>query len=379
MRVLCFRTLDELTPYAADWDRLAGGVPLRGWTWLSTWWRHYGQDGERPRPRMRLFIPCVLDDRNTLVGLAPWCLDSSASHGRVLRMLGSGEVCSDYLSVLCHPGLEEQVTQALVDHLTGDDGRRCIPRWDLLEMSGVDAEDRAVGRLVDQFAGRGIAVHRRPGMNCWRTELPTSWDEYVATLSKNRRRQVRRTERDYIESGRAVLHVVERSDELPAALDLLIELHQRRQQAVGHPGCFASPRFTAFNREVVPALFRCGQLQFYRLEVDGRPVATEFALSGDGVLYAYQAGVDPDALEHEPGKLINLLMIRRAIEQGYRAFDFLRGDEPYKAHFAAVARPSIEVRVVADRAAARLRHSLWLAKYNVKRWLKRRLQTTAGE
>jgi CelD/BcsL family acetyltransferase involved in cellulose biosynthesis len=376
MRVLCFRTLEELAPYAGEWDRLSGGVPLRGWTWLSTWWRHYGHDDERQHPRMQLFVPCVFDDRNTLVGLAPWYFEGSASHGRVLRMLGSGEVCSDYLSVLCQPGMEEPVTGALADRLTDDAGgqRRHVPCWDLLEMTGIDAEDRVVGRLLDQLSGRGITVHRRPGMNCWRTDLPTSWDAYLATVSKNRRRQIHRTQRDYITNGRAALHVVERSDELPAALDLLIDLHQRRQQALGNPGCFASPRFTAFNREVVPALFRRGQLQLYRLDVDGRPVATEYVLSGDGILYAYQAGVDPAALEHEPGKLINLLMIRRAIEQGYRSFDFLRGDEPYKAHFAAAARPSIEVRVVADRAAARLRHSFWLAKYNVKRWLKRRLK-----
>ena len=53
--------------------------------------------------------------------------------------------------------------------------------------------------------------------------------------------------------------------------------------------------------------------------------------------------------------------------------DFLRGDEPYKAHFRALPRPMRTLRVVANRRGAALRHNLWLAGANVKRWIKGRL------
>ena len=76
-------------------------------------------------------------------------------------------------------------------------------------------------------------------------------------------------------------------------------------------------------------------------------------------------------MEHQPGKLINLAILRQAIEHGYRAFDFLRGDEPYKARFGAQPRPSVEFRVVPRRTVAQLRHNLWLAGNNVKEWVKR--------
>ena len=111
----------------------------------------------------------------------------------------------------------------------------------------------------------------------------------------------------------------------------------------------------------MPDLLRHGQLQFYWLELDGQPVAAEYQLVGNGVLYAYQAGVDPAAMEHQPGNLINLAILRQAIDGGYRAFDFLRGDEPYKARFGAQPRPSVEFRVAPHRPVAQLRHNLWLA------------------
>jgi CelD/BcsL family acetyltransferase involved in cellulose biosynthesis len=373
MRVCCLSTLEELAPYADDWERLSSGVPFRSWTWLKHWWRSYGPQTEADALKLRLAALCVFDDADALAGVAPWYLECSPLHGRVLRAMGSGEVCSDYLSVLCQRDSSEAVLQTLADYLAENalSDEPDALRWDLLELTGVDAEDRAINSLAANLTQAGCTVHRRPGMNCWRLELPTDWDAYVAGLGKNLRRDVRRLERELLDSGRAVLHAAENLDELPRAMDILLELHQRRRHAVGEAGCFTSARFMAFYHEVVPDLLRRGQVQFYWLELDGKPVAAEYQLVGNGVLYAYQAGVDPDAMQHQPGKLINLAILRRSIARGYRVFDFLRGDEPYKARFGARPRPGMELRIVPHRAAAQLRHNLWLAGENVKHWIKR--------
>ncbi len=308
-----------------------------------------------------------------LVGVAPWYLDCSAMRGRVLRPLGSGEVCSDYLSVLCQPGREGAVMEALADFLVQnalDDAPDAL-HWDLLELDDVDAEDRGVAELVRCLGGSACAVHRRAGASCWRLELPANWESYVASLGKHQRRTVRRLEREALRTDRVKLHVVTRLDELPRAMDILIDLHQRRRRALGEPGCFASNRFLGFFRDVVPELLRRGLVQLYWLELDGKPAAAEYHLAGGGVLYVYQAGVDPDLLVEQPGNLINLMILRRAIERGYRAYDFLRGEETYKVRFGAKARPCVAFRVAAPRAAARLRYNLWLAGNNVKQWMKR--------
>ena len=225
--------------------------------------------------------------------------------------------------------------------------------------------------MINSLAVSGCTVDRRPGLNCWRLELPIDWDSYVASLGRNLRRELRRLERELLSTDRVVLHWVTRLDELPQAMDILVDLHQRRRAMLGEEGCFASARFLAFYRDVVPELLRRGQVQFYWLELDGRPVAAEYQLVGGGTLYAYQAGVDPESMEHQPGKLINLAILRQAIEHGYRAFDFLRGDEPYKARFGARPRPSVEFRVVPRGTVAQLRHNLWLAGNSVKEWVKR--------
>jgi CelD/BcsL family acetyltransferase involved in cellulose biosynthesis len=372
MQIYRYDRIEDLTPYAEDWDRLAGGVPFRGWTWLSCWWKHYGPKDEA-EAKTSLAVLGVFDASEMLVGIAPWYLDCSASRGRVLRQLGSGEVCSDYLSLLCQPGHEEAVAECVAEYLV-ENQRSEVPealRWDLLKLDGIDAEDRPIGVLAEALGEAGCTIHRRESVNCWRLELPTYWETYVTSLGKNMRREVRRMEREIFEAGRSVLHTVEKVDDLPLAMNILVELHQRRREMLDEEGCFSSAPFLSFYHEVVPELLRHGQLQFHWLELDGKAVAAEYQLLGDGIVYAYQAGCDPEAMEHQPGKLLNVAILQKAIRGGYRAFDFLRGDEPYKARFGAKARGNVEIRAVPHRAVAQLRHGLWLAGSNVKAWVKR--------
>ena len=362
-------SVDSLAPLRPAWNALARGVPFRNFDWLESWWRLYGAG-----PGKELFALAVFDGNRELIGLAPWYLEGSAA-GRVIRFLGSGEVCSDYLTVLCRPRREEDVTQALADWLCGftsfSGGR---PAWDQIELGGVDECDVTVAWLVEQLAARGNLIHRRSRSSCWRITLPGGWDQYLNMLSKSHRKQIRRLERDYFQTGRARLVTAANESELGRGLEALIRLHQRRRQSLGERGCFASSRFVAFHEQTANRLLRSGRLRLVWLEVDGQTVAVEYQVLGDGVVYAYQSGIEPDSLEHQPGRLITLGGIKQAISEGRRAFDFLRGDESYKAHWRAKPRPALDIRVVANAPRARLRHNLWLASGNVKNWIKKGLR-----
>ena len=87
------------------------------------------------------------------------------------------------------------------------------------------------------------------------------------------------------------------------------------------------------------------------MELDGTPAAAEYHLADSAATYAYQGGVDPDRLDEEPGRLSTILCLRHAIEEGHRQLDFLRGDEPYKAHWRATPRATYDYRVIPNRPA----------------------------
>lgn len=373
MDLFCLTTLDELAPYADGWDQLARGVPFRGWNWLSCWWRHYGGG------RRGLRVLCAFERGDALAGVAPWFLETSPAQGRVLRFLGSGEVCSDHLTVLCEPGREGAVTEAMADWLSRRSGaagqgpgpaQETDETWDLLELTGVDAGDAAVDGLCRRLASHGHAVHRRPGPDCWRIELPETWEAFLDQLSSSHRSQVRRADRQFFGPGRAVLRTVDKIEQLPRGMEILIGLHRARRRALGQPDCFVSAQFEAMHRELAPRLLAAGQLQLHWIEVDGAPVAAEYHLAGADTVYAYQSGIGPTQDCPSPGRLAHLATVRRAIAEGRRGFDFLRGDEAYKSHWRAVPHGTEEIRIVPPVLSARLRHGVHAAGMNVKEWLR---------
>ena len=114
----------------------------------------------RPRGGAAGQVLGVFDQADLLVGVAPWCLESSGPRGEVIRWLGSGEVCSDYVSIFCQPAVQCGVVESIADYLAKTEAAGTGPAWDLLELGNVDAEDRAADALIRLLAEHGHPVHQ---------------------------------------------------------------------------------------------------------------------------------------------------------------------------------------------------------------------------
>jgi len=368
MHVRQITTLDELESLAPQWRSLAQGRPFLGPEWLIAWWRHFGLVRGRT-----LSVIVVCDDQNEPVAIAPLFREASLLHGPTLRFLGSGEVCSEYLSIPCQEGWQRPAAEAIADYLTGAAAACSGPTataWESLRLESVSANDTTVQLLCEALAQRGGATHSHEAPNCWRVDLPESWEEYLAMLSKSHRKRVRRLERAYFDTGRAKQVTATTPAQWEQGFRILVDLHARRWAARGEAGVFDNVAMHAFHRAATAALLTSNQLRLSWLEIDGQPVAVEYSLVGGGILHAYQSGMDPEAGEHEPGTLTLIATFRAAIVEGLSAIDFLRGDEPYKQHWRAEPRGNREVRVLANRWRGRVRHTVWQKAKRAKSWLR---------
>lgn len=352
----------DLPALAEEWNALADDVAFRRHEWLATWWRYYRMPGDE------LMVVAVRDAAGVLAGLAPWYVSHGRWSGRIVRFLGSGKACSEHLTVLCRAGAEAAVTRRLAEWLV-DEARDL---WDQIELTGVDGADPVAADLVRQMRLRGHTVHERRQHVAWRIELPDSWGEFLSRLSGKRRGRVRAAQRRMLDSGRAIVRSAQSPAEVRPALAILQRLHEQRRQSLGGSGCFSTPRFADFLHEATDRFLAIERLQLDWLELDGRPAAAEFKLLGGDTLYYYQVGMDPALAAESPGWLLQIASLRRAIDEGYRWFDFLRGDEEYKASWGARPFALTEARIVSRRPAAQWRHRLWLAGSRVKHWRRSR-------
>jgi CelD/BcsL family acetyltransferase involved in cellulose biosynthesis len=363
MIVQAISDIADLAPYRHRWNALAGECPFRSWAWLSNWWKHYNA---HHRLQVLLVapeaVPCSSDctrDRglphpDQLLAILPAYVEKSRQRGRVLRLLGDGEVCSEHLDLLCENQHAAEASGALAEHLTADPAG-----WDVIQFSTVVENNRNLGELVQKLTTRGCLVDRRAGANLWSIPLPGSWEEFLAMQSKSHRKQLRQLTSRVLETKRAQWIEVRDHSQFDSAWEVLIDLHQRRRQSLGEPGCFSSPRWANFHREVALELLAANQLRLSYLQLDHRPVAVEYHLADSNATYAYQGGIEPAQLDAEPGQLSLILCIERAIAAGQQRLELLRGDEPYKPHWRAEATPTSDLEIVAPRASARWRHYSW--------------------
>lgn len=363
MHVLHIAEQCELTELRDSWNTLAGENPFRRFEWLVNWSRTLGKDAE-------LFVLAVKDASNTVVGIAPWQLGASNGGGRVLKFLGAGKACTEYASILAKVDQSQAVAEALSLWLSDH-----ADRWDFVELEATSAEDDASLAFVQRVPQDGMIVHQQPGPACWRIDLPTTWDDYLASLSKSHRKQIRRVDRRLLQTEKAILHTATPMNRREA-MRILVDLHTRRWQSVGEAGCFADPDFAAFLTAVSDDMSADHRAAIYWIEFEGKPAAAEFHLLNENVSYAYQSGIDPNLLDLEPGRILHIALLRQAIEAGKSTYDFLRGDEAYKAHWRAEPRQTTNWRIVAPSAGANMRHQVWVASATMKQWIKTGLAFT---
>jgi CelD/BcsL family acetyltransferase involved in cellulose biosynthesis len=90
-----------------------------------------------------------------------------------------------------------------------------------------------------------------------------------------------------------------------------------------------------FHAEVSSGFSRQGMLRLIVLRLDGRAIAALYAFAAGDRTWFYLGGFDPEFEKLSPGTAAVGTAIERAAAEGHRAFDFLRGAEPYKYWWGA--------------------------------------------
>jgi CelD/BcsL family acetyltransferase involved in cellulose biosynthesis len=267
-----------------------------------------------------------VDEASGLLGIVPFSISKRASGPLAVRQLEwplEDLACPDHLDV---PVVSATAARVIVRTLLG------LP-WDALRLEALAHHSPGAQRLASALSEQGCRVEWLPGEVCPYVDLPETWDSYLASLSPTRRQTVRRKERALFREH-AVTVVDYATDRLEEGWSHLLRLHHLYRP---HDSAFG-PNEARLQKVFASALASQNRVWLTTLDVDGVPVAAWYGFATGDTMCFYQSGRDP-AWEHASvGQVLMGIMIRRAIEHGFKAFDFLRGDEPYKMTWTSTKR-----------------------------------------
>ena len=194
MLVQLITNFGDLQPYRQSWNRLADDCLFRSWDWLSTWWQHYSAGKqlhvllvfeEEPKASCQSERTCSSAevDAERLIGILPCYLETCFARGRVLRLLGDGEVCTDHLDLLTSAENCEQVANSLAKYLI-----KTADSWDTTAFTAIGTDCTGLMQLSQALSALNCQVSEKPNASRWSIALPEDWEGYLAMQSKSHRK-----------------------------------------------------------------------------------------------------------------------------------------------------------------------------------------------
>lgn len=302
-------SFDSIAAYWTDSSRrLRGDSIFVSPAWLKVWWQEFGSGSE-------LYLSTVKQGE-TIIGIAPLLV-----RGGEASIIGSADVC-DYLDFVVAGGMERDFFNILLNDLV----KKGVKHLDL----GLLRPDSTVlTDLVVIAQERKYDVRYQAEDVSLELDLPSTWDEYLATLAVKQRHEVRRKLRRLWEAGNVEHRCLEASQEVEAYMETFLRLFSLSQE---EKASFMTPKMESFFKSLAEAMAEIGLLRFGIIELDTQPAAMTMGFDYNDSHYLYNSAYDPQYNSLSVGLLCKVLCIKESIERGRKRWDFLKGGEAYKYH-----------------------------------------------
>jgi CelD/BcsL family acetyltransferase involved in cellulose biosynthesis len=331
-------------------DSDAEPTPFQTAQWLASWWAAYG----------RRYDSHVLTVRRAgqLVAVLPLMVAHDGTVP-VLEWLGAGR--SDHAPLLLHPDPGDGWFEAVLEYL-----HHGPIRWWLLSLRTL--QDRQL-REMTTCPRRG-AFRVAPDDVSPRVAIKGTWNDYLAQKSRKHRRNIKRLLSQACDIPGVEVSCV--SSFTPTLLAEITEV-ERRSWKAREGSLRMEGEGEQLYREFLRRFSEVGQLEVWFCRYAGVLLAYLITFTFREAAFYYNGAFRSDCTSFHPdltpGSLLIATAIKSAHDRGLKAFDFLRGDEPYKRLWANEERPLHHVVVrapgiaglVAEMGLVRLRW--WLRRY----------------
>jgi len=292
-----------------DWDELIKrsntATFFQTKEWLKLWVKHWGKD-------LEVVIYAVFDN-DELIGIGPFGISDK------INILGApdpsvGGSLSDFGDIIIKSNREKEVWEAIIRNNPITQLSNNPIKFDL---NYIREESPSLG-ILRELGGKVEEMEVSPYLN-----LHKSWDEYLASLDRHDRHEIKRKTRKIEEENVTKVCDEINTKNIDDFYRLMIVSSEKKSE-------FLSSEMRAFLSEVIIQLGSKKLLTLCFLKYGSENIAAILLLFQKDEVLLYNSGFDPKYSYLSPGLILNTYAIKQAIENRKSRFDFLRGGEKYK-------------------------------------------------
>ncbi len=283
--------------------------------WFDAWWKSFGRD-------KTLEILLVRDELGDLVGLGPLMVSDS-----VLSFMASPEV-TDYCDFICQEECRENFYKILLGWL-----QKKTTDFSRMEFINIPAGSPSLSefpRLAStfDFVCETAESEVVPSMS-----LPDSFENYLISLDRKNRHELRRKIRKLESIGPVRIRRVTDPSNINEAVQQFISLH--KSSSPSKKDFWQKEGMSEFFQGLVSLFSLEKWVEIYLLSVEERIIGGLVNFRYEDHLFLYNSAYDDTFSSLSPGFYLFSHSIKQAIEEGRKTADFLRGGEKYKYFLGA--------------------------------------------
>ena len=247
----------------------------------------------------------------------------------VVGFIAGADLC-DYADILVSDGKEELFYKTLLGYIKAND-------WHTIDLNSIPHGSPTLRYLPALAEREGYVAEVEEVAMAPVVSLPSSWEEYLAGLTKKDRHEVRRKVRGVERAGNYRQYTC--GTTANDIRECMQEFFRLLRDSRADKAEFMTPERESFFSDAALELGARGQLRLEFLELDGARVATCIGFDYGDSYMLYNSGYDPRYSDLSVGLVNTALAIKGAIQAGKCCFDFLTGTERYKYHLGGMDNP----------------------------------------
>ena len=302
-------------------------LPFLEFWYQHTWWQTLG-GGEWRHASSRLQL-IIARQNGQLIGVAPLFFSEKADNSPALRFIGQIEV-SDYLDFLCPLAELHSFIAGMLDFIKTEPG--LLSRS--LDLANFQDDSPSLLILRELCEQKGIQFTSEVLQPSPFIPMKPSWEDYLASISKKQRHEIRRKMRNADAHHVTDWYVVNAAHDVKEEIQAFINMMRYDPSKVA----FLTPEMELFLSQTAAKALEVGQLHLSYLTFDGIKGAAYLSFLAGNKLWVYNSAWDTTFSCCSPGWVLLAKVINWAIEQGLTEVDMMRGDEVYKYRFGGIDR-----------------------------------------
>lgn len=301
---------ENLSRCSTIWEALFNQTPDPSPFTSFDWFHDLCENLLRVDPEIMVFF-----ENDQPVGIIPGVIEDDT-----LRLIGDERV-TDFNDMIYIPGYEHRIIEELASFIESKNLH--------IELFPLEKQSPLILYLSTSVDDVFIEEIDACPILC----LAESWEGYLSHLNGKLRHELRRKLRKAAQVTTQSIN----PKHIQVLFDLMAasDINKRK---------FLKDEICEFFKSIAHSFFKNSWLRFRATLLDSIPIGVLFSFQYKDRIYLYNSGFDPNFSHLSPGIVAIGLDIKTAIDESFKYYDFLRGEEKYKLHFGAQKRSTIRIR-----------------------------------